>query len=63
MANNNTKNGKKKKEGINNSVGFDPGTFDSRRLHLTTTPQRLVTQSLGKNLLFYSFSMKLPPAR
>ena len=43
MENNNTKNGKKKKEGINNSVEFEPGTFESTQLHLTTTPQRLIT--------------------
>ena len=43
IENNNTKNGKKKKEEINNSVEFEPSTFDSTRLHLTTTPQRLIT--------------------
>ena len=44
MENNNTKNGKKKKEGINNSVETD----------------YVVSR---KSLSFYSFSMKLPPAR
>ena len=31
----------KKKEGIYNTVRFEPGTVDSTRLHPTTTPQRL----------------------
>ena len=53
--NNNTKNGKKKKKGISNSVEFEPGTFESTQLHLTTTPQRLITQSLGKVFHFIPF--------
>ena len=53
MENNDTKNGKKKKEGINNSVGIEPGTFDA------TTPNHYTTEVdyivFRKSLPFYSF--------
>ena len=50
MENNNTKKTGKKKERRKktDSVGFEPGTFGSTRLHLTTTPLRLITEPWGK---------------
>ena len=64
MENNNTKNGKKrKKEGIKKF-----GRIRTQHLRLdATTPNHYTRESdyvvFRKSLLFYSFSMKLPPAR
>ena len=57
------KTGKIKKEGINNSVGLE-----TRHLRLVaSTPNHYTTETdyviIRKSLSFYSFSMKLPPAR
>ena len=40
---------------MKNSVGLEPCTLGSTRLHLTTTPQRLITQLLGKVLILFLF--------
>ena len=42
---------KKRKKEEKSSVGLEPGTIGSMRLHLTTTPQRLIKQFWEKSLI------------